>query len=77
MPGSIKVPRFRKERMMMVVMRWAIAAGLLASLAFCVLGFLFTFGSSADRVCPSVYSILIVLYGIGTARMIRPVLQGA
>jgi hypothetical protein len=62
---------------MMVVMRWALAAGLLASLAFCVIGFLVTFGSSADRFCPNVYSILIVLYGIGTARMIRPVLQGA
>jgi hypothetical protein len=59
--------------MMMVVMRWAIAAGLLASLLFCVLGFLVTFGSSTDRFCPCVYSLLIVLYGIGTARMIRPV----
>jgi hypothetical protein len=63
--------------MMMVVLRWALAAGLLASLAFCVLGFLVTFGSSSDRFCPSVYSILIVLYGIGTVRMIRPVLQRA
>jgi hypothetical protein len=63
--------------MMMVVLRWALAAGLLASLAFCVLGFLVTFGSSADRFCPSVYSVLIVLYGIGTVRMIRPVLQRA
>jgi hypothetical protein len=63
--------------MMMVVLRWALAAGLLASLAFCVLGFLVTIGSSADRFCPSVYSILIVLYGIGTVRMIRPVLQQA
>ncbi len=62
---------------MMVVLRWAIAAGLLASLVFCVLGFLVTFGSSADRFCPAAYSILIVLYGIGTARMIRPVLQRA
>jgi hypothetical protein len=24
-----------------------------------------------------VYSVLIVLYGIGTVRMVRPVLQGA
>jgi hypothetical protein len=63
--------------MMMIVLRWALAAGLLASLAFCVLGFLVTFGSSPDRFCPSVYSILIVLYGIGTVRMIRPVLQRA
>lgn len=60
---------------MMVVLRWAIAAGLLISLVFCVLGFLVTFGSSADRFCPAAYSILIVCYGIGTARMIRPVLQ--
>ena len=60
---------------MMVVLRWALAAGLLASLVFCVLGFLVTFGSSSDRFCPSVYSILIVLYGIGTVRMVRPVLQ--
>jgi hypothetical protein len=63
--------------MMMVVLRWALAAGLLASLTFCVLGFLVTFGSSSDRFCPSVYSILIVLYGIGTARTIRPVLGRA
>jgi hypothetical protein len=63
--------------MMMVVLRWALAAGLLASLAFCVLGFLATIGSPADRFCPSVYSILIVFYGIGTVRMIRPVLQQA
>jgi hypothetical protein len=63
--------------MMMVVLRWALAAGLLASLAFCVLGFLITFGASSDRFCPSVYSILIVLYGIGTVRMVRPVLQRA
>jgi hypothetical protein len=63
--------------MMMVVLRWALAAGLLASLAFCVLGFLVTFGSSADGFCPSVYSILIVLYGIGTARTVRPVLRRA
>jgi len=63
--------------MMMVVLRWALAAGLLASLAFCVLGFLVTFGSSADRFCPSVYSVLIVLYGIGTVRLMRPVLQRA
>ena len=62
---------------MMVVLRWALAAGLLASLAFCVLGFLVTFGSASDRFCPSVYSILIVLYGMGTVRMIRPVLQRA
>ena len=62
---------------MMVVLRWALAAGLLASLAFCVLGFLVTFGSSADRFCPSVYSVLIVLYGIGTVRLMRPVLQRA
>ena len=62
---------------MMVVLRWALAAGLLASLVFCVLGFLVTFGSSPGRFCPSVYSILIVLYGIGTVRMIRPVLQRA
>ncbi len=61
----------------MVVLRWAIAAGLLASLAFCVLGFLVTFEASSDRFCPSVYSILIVLYGIGTVRMVRPVLQRA
>jgi len=63
--------------MMMVVLRWALAAGLLASLAFCVLGFLVTFGSSSDRFCPSVYSVLIALYGMGTVRMIRPVLQRA
>jgi hypothetical protein len=63
--------------MMMGVLRWALAAGLLASLAFCVLGFWVTFGSSSDRFCPSVYSILIVLYGIGTARTIRPVLGRA
>ena len=62
---------------MMVVLRCALAAGLLASLAFCVLGFLVTFGSSADRFCPSVYSVLIILYGIGTVRMMRPVLQRA
>ncbi len=62
---------------MMVVLRWALAAGLLASLVFCVLGFLVTFGSSSDRFCPSVYSILIVLYGIGAVRMVRPVLQRA
>jgi hypothetical protein len=62
---------------MMVVMRWALAAGLLASLVFCVLGFLVTFDGSSDRFCPSVYSILIVLYGIGSVRMIRPVLQRA
>jgi hypothetical protein len=63
--------------MMMVVLRWALAAGLLASLVFCVLGFLVTFGSSADRFCPCVYSVLIVLYGIGTVRMIRPAFQRA
>ena len=62
---------------MVRVLRWALAAGLLATLAFCVLGFLVTFGSSSDRFCPSVYSILIVLYGIGTARTIRPVLGRA
>ena len=60
---------------MMVVLRWALAAGLLASLAFCVLGFLVTFGSSADGFGPSVYSVLIVLYGIGTARTVPPVLR--
>ena len=54
-----------------------LAAGLLASLAFCVLGFLITFEASSDRFCPCVYSILIVLYGIGTVRMVRPVLQRA
>ena len=62
---------------MMVVLRWLVAAGLLASLVFCVLGFLLTFGSSADAFCPTVYSLLIVLYGIGTARTIRPALRRA
>jgi hypothetical protein len=58
-------------------MRWALAAGLLATLAFCVLGFLVTFKSPTDRFCPCVYSILIVLYGIGIARLVRPSLQQA
>ena len=54
-----------------------LAAGLLLSLAFCVLGFLVTFGSPTDRFCPCVYSILIVFYGIGAARLLRPELQRA
>ncbi len=58
-------------------LRWALAAGLLMSLAFCVLGFLVTFSSPTNRFCPVVYSILIVLYGIGTARLLRPVIQRA
>jgi hypothetical protein len=62
---------------MIVVLRWALAAGLLLSLAFCVLGFLVTFGSPTDRFCPCVYSILIVFYGIGTARLLRPEIQRA
>lgn len=62
---------------MMVVLRWALAAGLVVSLVFCVLGFLLTFGSSSDAFCPTVYSVLIVLYGIGTARTIRPRLRRA
>jgi hypothetical protein len=65
----------RSEETMALVLRWALAAGLLSSLAFCVLGFFITFASPTDRFCPSVYSILIVLYGIGIARLLRPVLQ--
>ena len=62
---------------MIVVLRWALAAGLLLSLAFCVLGFLVTFGSPTDRFCPCVYSILIVFYGMGIARLLRPEIQRA
>jgi hypothetical protein len=62
---------------MIVVLRWALTAGLLFSLAFCVIGFLITFSSPTDRFCPCVYSILIVLYGMGTARLLRPVIQRA
>ncbi len=62
---------------MIVILRWAVTAGLLFSLAFCVLGFLITFGSATDRFCPCVYSILIVLYGIGTARLLKPMIQRA
>jgi hypothetical protein len=62
---------------MIVILRWALTAGLLLSLAFCVLGFLITFSSQTDRFCPCVYSILIVMYGIGTARLLKPVLQRA
>jgi hypothetical protein len=62
---------------MVLILRWALAAGLLSMLAFCVLGFLVTFGSPEDRFCPSVYSILIVLYGIGLVRLLRPVIQRA
>jgi hypothetical protein len=60
---------------MIVILRRGLAAGLLLSLAFCVLGFLVTFGSPTDRVCPCVYSVLIVLYGIGSARLLRPEIQ--
>jgi hypothetical protein len=67
----------RRSEDMIPVLRWALAAGLLSMLAFCVLGFLVTFGSPNDRFCPCVYSILIVLYGIGIARLLRPVLQRA
>ena len=62
---------------MVSILRWALAAGLLSSLAFCVLGFVVTFESPDDRFCPSVYSILIVLYGIGIARLLKPVIQRA
>ena len=62
---------------MIVVLRYALTACLLSSLVFCVLGFLSTFGSPTDRFCPCVYSILIVLYGIGTARLLRPAPQRA
>jgi hypothetical protein len=62
---------------MIVVLRRALAAGLLSSLAFCVVGFLVSFGSPTDRFCPAVYSILIVFYGIGTARLLRPEIQRA
>ena len=62
---------------MITLLRWALAAGLLFSLAFCVLGFLVTFSTPTDRFCPCVYSVLIVLYGIGTARLLKPVLQRA
>jgi hypothetical protein len=58
-----------------LILRWALAAGLLSILAFCVLGFLVTFESPGDRFCPCVYSILIVLYGIGVARLLGPVIQ--
>jgi hypothetical protein len=62
---------------MILVLRWVLAAGLLSILGFCVLGFLVTFGSPSDRFCPCVYSVLIVLYGIGSARLFEPVLQRA
>jgi hypothetical protein len=66
-----------RGELMVLVLRWALAAGLLSSLSFCILGFIVTFESPSDRFCPSVYSILIVLYGIGIARLLRPVLQRA
>jgi hypothetical protein len=54
-------------------MRLALTVGLLAMLVFCVIGFWVTFQSPEDRYCPCVYSILIVLYGIGVARLLQPV----
>jgi hypothetical protein len=62
---------------MILVLRWALAASLLSILGFCVLGFLVTFQSPEDRFCPCVYSVLIVLYGIGIVRLLQPVVQRA
>lgn len=61
----------------MLIMRWALVAGLLASWGFCLLGFWTTFGAAADPFCPAIYSLLVVLYGIGTARAVRPALRRA
>jgi hypothetical protein len=66
-----------RSESMVLILRWALAAGLFSTLAFCVLGFLVTFESPSDRFCPCVYSVLIVLYGIGAARLIRPVTSRA
>jgi hypothetical protein len=60
---------------MVLAMRLALVVCLLLSLAFCVLGFFVTFQSPDDRFCPCVYSVLIVLYGIGIARLLEPVIQ--
>ncbi len=71
--GGILMSRFRKERTIMVILRWALAAGLLASWGFCLMGFWTTFGAASDPFIPTVYSLLIVCYGIGTARVVRRV----
>jgi hypothetical protein len=60
-----------------LVLRSALVIGLLSTLAFCVLGFLLTYESPSNRFCPCVYSLLIVTYGVGIARLLRPALQGA